>query len=193
METVNALGRPCPIPVIEAKKAIARLPESGGQVAVLVDDAVAQSNLEKLGDGEGYKYTSEATEDGNFKVIFTIAYNGAKEKKESGLVVAIGRDVMGGGSDKLGKQLMKSFIFSLTELDSPPKQLLFFNGGVHLTTQGSDVLDDLKILADAGCIIDSCGACLNFYELTDSLKIGSISNMYAIASAMADAKKLINL
>jgi hypothetical protein len=64
---------------------------------------------------------------------------------------------------------------------------------VRLTTEGSNVIGDLKTLEARGTIISSCGTCLDFYTLKDKLAVGNVTNMYAIASAMADAAKVINL
>jgi selenium metabolism protein YedF len=100
---------------------------------------------------------------------------------------------MGSGNEVLGAILMKAFIYSLTELDSPPETILFFNSGVRLTTEGSTVLKDLKTLEDKGAVISSCGTCLDFYRLKEKLAIGNVTNMYAIAAAMGSAARLINL
>ena len=45
MKLVDALGKPCPIPVIETKKALAELGLAGGTIEVLVDNEVAIENL----------------------------------------------------------------------------------------------------------------------------------------------------
>ncbi|UQZ88404.1 sulfurtransferase-like selenium metabolism protein YedF [Deltaproteobacteria bacterium Smac51] len=193
MTTINMVGKPCPIPVIEAKKAIkAAVP--GESVSILVDNDISRQNLEKMATGLGHAFEYKKTEDNNILATITLeAECRIISDDETGLVVVIGRDEMGGGSQELGKTLMKSFIFSLTELDYPPEHLLFFNGGVHLTTEGSNALDDLAALAEKGTLISSCGACLNYYGLTEKLKIGNVTNMYAIAGTMAQAKKLINM
>ena len=44
MKLVDALGKPCPIPVIETK-ALAELGLAGGTIEVLVDNEVAIENL----------------------------------------------------------------------------------------------------------------------------------------------------
>jgi hypothetical protein len=55
------------------------------------------------------------------------------------------------------------------------------------------VINDLKTLEAKGTIISSCGTCLDFYKLKEKLAVGNVTNMYAIASAMAGATKVINL
>jgi len=194
MILLDMLGKPCPMPVIEAKKAL-RSATAGDVVSVLVDNDIARQNLEKMAHGLGHAFKHESRDDGNILVSIEAgeACRIADGPEEGGLVVAIGREAMGGGSEELGRNLMKSFIYSLTELDSAPEHILFFNGGVKLSTEGSAALDDLGVLLAKGTVISSCGACLNYYDLTEKLKVGGITNMYAIMSAMAGAKKLINL
>jgi selenium metabolism protein YedF len=199
MEIINVLGKPCPIPVIEAKKAL-RKAAPGETVRVLVDNDVSRQNLEKMAAGLGFASAFESQGGGNILVSITAAAGTAAASAASalsgggqGLVAAIGRNTMGAGDDELGAILIKAFIYSLTELDTPPETLLFFNSGVRLTTEGSNVIGDLKTLETKGTIISSCGACLDFYKLKDKLAVGNITNMYAIASAMADAAKVINL
>ncbi|MDR2257726.1 MAG: sulfurtransferase-like selenium metabolism protein YedF [Treponema sp.] len=200
MELINVLGKPCPIPVIEAKKAL-RKAAPGETVRVLVDNDVSRQNLEKMAAGLGYPSAFEVQGDGNILVSITAAVAASPAATAAaalpgggrGLVAAIGKNTMGAGDDELGAILIKGFIYSLTELDTPPETLLFFNSGVRLTTEGSNVINDLKTLEAKGAIISSCGTCLDFYRIKDKLAVGNVTNMYAIASAMADAAKVINL
>jgi selenium metabolism protein YedF len=199
METINVLGKPCPIPVIEAKKAL-RNAAPGGEVRVLVDNDISRQNLEKMAKGLGCSSAFEVQGDGNILVTITAPVRAGADPAAvpgdtggRGLVVAVGKNTMGLGNDELGAILIKGFIYSLTELDTPPETLLFFNSGVRLTTEGSNAIGDLQTLEKKGTIIASCGTCLDFYRLKDKLAVGSVTNMYAIVSAMADAAKLINL
>lgn len=202
MAILDMTGKPCPIPVIEAKKAL-RGASPGQRVQLLVDNDVARQNLEKMATGQphtvgGHAFTYEAQEDGNILVTITAAERQASAEDTGGLVVAIGCEWMGNassgvGSDELGRILMKSFLYSLTELDVPPEHLLFYNSGIYLTTQGANTLEDLRTLEQKGTVIHSCGTCLDYYQLKEKLAIGSITNMYAIAAAMAEADRLINL
>ncbi len=217
---INVIGKPCPIPVIEAKKAL-RLAAPGEQVRILVDNDVARQNLQKMAEGMGcgFSYGPAAGEgQDNIEVVITAAAEAGKnggaagsaisgesadavleaarrlqDEEGKGLVVAIGSECMGRGEDELGRSLMKAFIYSLTELDAAPEYLLFFNSGVKLALEGAGTLADLRTLADKGVNINSCGACLNYYGLTEKLAIGNITNMYAITTTMSQARRLINL
>jgi selenium metabolism protein YedF len=191
MDIINVTGKPCPIPVIEAKKAL-RKAAAGEQVRLLVDNDISRQNLEKMAAGMGLPCVYETQSGGNILVAITAGTRTGGENS-GGLTIAIGRNVMGGGNDELGAILMKAFIYSLTELDRPPDALLFFNSGVYLSAEDSSVIGDLKKLEAKGTVISSCGTCLDFYQLKEKLAVGNVTNMYAIASCMAEAGKLINL
>ncbi|MDR1176687.1 MAG: sulfurtransferase-like selenium metabolism protein YedF [Treponema sp.] len=193
METINVTGKPCPIPVIEAKKAL-RSCAAGETVRILVDNDIARQNLEKMAKGLGSAFSFEKQSDGNILVVLTAQEGNTGRKEErSGLVLAIGKNTMGTGNEELGAILIKGFVYSLTELDPPPEIILFFNSGVTLSTEGSAAVKDLKSLEEKGCVISSCGTCLDFYNLRDKLAVGNVTNMYAIVEAMAQAGKLINI
>jgi selenium metabolism protein YedF len=193
MEIINVLGKPCPIPVIEAKKALRKTPV-GEKIQILVDNDISRQNLEKMAKAMGSPCGYEKREDGNFLVTITAAEDTRNQDSGGGsLVAAIGRNTMGSGNDDLGAILIKGFIYSLTEMDKPPDAMLFFNSGVKLTTEGSTSLEDLKKLEEKGTVISSCGTCLDFYKVKEKLAVGGVTNMYAIAEAMKEAGRLINL
>ena len=98
---------------------------------------------------------------------------------------------MGHGHDELGKVLMKGFIFALTQQDTLPSDVLFYNGGATLTVEGSASLEDLKNLADQGVEILTCGTCLNYYNLSDKLAVGEVTNMYAIVEKLTTADLVV--
>jgi intracellular sulfur oxidation DsrE/DsrF family protein len=69
--------------------------------------------------------------------------------------------------------------------------MVFYNTGVKLTVQGSEVLDDLKQLESAGVQLLVCGTCLNYFEIKDKLSAGTVSNMYDILDTMSRAGRLL--
>ena len=199
MITVNAMGDNCPIPVIKTKKAMQALtgPET---IEVLVDNEIAVQNVTKMAASAGGQVSSEKVGDAEFKV--TIQMEGAQKAEgqeeetcmpdaRSNTVVVISSDRMGSGNDELGKVLIKGFIFAVTQLDTLPKTMLFYNGGATLTTEGSDSLADLKSLEAQGVEIMTCGTCLDYYGLKEKLAVGSVTNMYSIVETMAKAGKII--
>jgi len=79
----------------------------------------------------------------------------------------------------------------LTCLETLPKAVIFYNSGVKLAVEGSEVLEDLKTLADAGVEIVACGTCLEFYQLKEKLAVGKIVNMLDIVERQAKATKVV--
>lgn len=53
------------------------------------------------------------------KIVFRTS-----ERKKT--VVVLGADHMGEGDDKLGKMLMKGFVYALTQLEELPQTILLF-------------------------------------------------------------------
>ena len=98
---------------------------------------------------------------------------------------------MGEGDTELGKILMKGFLFALTQQEQLPKTLLFYNGGAAMTCEGSASLEDLQTLQSLGVKILTCGTCLNHYGLTQKLRVGEVTNMYAIAEKQLQADLMI--
>ena len=206
MIQVNALGDACPIPVVKTKNAIKELGGSG-VVETLVDNEIAVQNLTKMANQKGYKVSSKKLSDRQYQVTMEIGENAADKQTaptaaeqeacipdaRENTVVVIASATMGEGDPELGRLLMKGYLYALTQLDTLPKTLLFYNGGAALTCEGSASLEDLKSLEAQGVQILTCGTCLNHYGLTDRLKVGEVTNMYVIAETMAGAAKIIKL
>ena len=192
MIKVNAIGDVCPIPVVKTKKAMQEL-NGAGTIEVLVDNEIAVTNVTKMASAAGGNVTSEKVAEKEYKIVIEVSgENTACEAcEEENMVVVISSDRMGSGNNALGKVLIKGFIFAITQLDTLPKTMLFYNGGATLTAEGSDSLEDLKHLEEQGVEILTCGTCLNYYELTDKLQVGSVTNMYTIVEKMAGADKII--
>ncbi|GIW48566.1 MAG: hypothetical protein KatS3mg079_042 [Caloramator sp.] len=192
MKRIDCRGLACPKPVIMTKKELDSM--VSGEVEVIVDNQGARENLSKLAQSYGLEYRIEEDAEGIHVIIKKIENkNSNLVEDEKNIVITITSDCFGQGDDVLGRALMKSYIYSLTEVEKKPKTLIFVNAGVKLTTEGSDVLESLKILEEQGVEILSCGTCLNFYNLSDKLKIGSVSNMYTIVEKMHDATNTIRI
>lgn len=198
---VDARGDACPIPVVKTKAAIAKL-NGEGTVETLVDNETAVQNLTKMAHQKGYGVTSEKQNDSCYRVSMTIQErednDNAPEKalsqpmvQEQNTVVVISADHMGEGDDELGRTLLKGFIFALVTQEKRPRTILFYNGGAHLTCEGSDSLEDLRTLAEQGVELLTCGTCLNFYGLTDKLAVGGVTNMYEIVEKQMKATLVV--
>jgi selenium metabolism protein YedF len=108
-----------------------------------------------------------------------------------GPVVLIAAPGFGHGSDELGGILIRSFLKTLKELRPAPEALIFVNGGVQLTTEGSELIADLCAFAERGSQVLSCGTCLDYFGLKEELRAGRVSNMGEIVSTLAGASHII--
>ena len=202
---VDAMGDQCPIPVIKTKKALKEITETT-LVEVHVDNEIAVQNLSKMAKQKNLEYKCEKLEEQHYIIKINAEAEGvsiqqkapAENDKEicypdrkSNTVVVLSSNQMGNGSEELGQILMKGFIFALTELDELPSTVLLYNSGVKLSTEGSNSIEDLKTLQAQGVEILSCGTCLNYYDLTEKLRVGDVTNMYFILEKMAQADKII--
>lgn len=88
---------------------------------------------------------------------------------------------------------MKAFLNTLWDSTPRPDKVIFINGGVFLTTEGSDVLESLALLDREGVEILSCGTCLAFFGIKEKLRVGKVSNMHEIVTALMTAGRVINL
>jgi selenium metabolism protein YedF len=202
MIRVDAMGDACPIPVVKTKTAIKAL-NGPGVVETLVDNEISVQNLTKMAGQKGYGVKSEKLAPGRFKVTMTIGEGAqppepgeaeecpAPSGARKNTVVAIASRRMGDGSEELGATLMKGFLYALSQQDALPRTILFYNGGAALTCEESPSIEDLKSLEAQGVEILTCGTCLNFYGLGDKLKVGEVTNMYAIVEKMTQADLIV--
>ena len=203
MIQVNAMGDACPIPVVKTKNAIKELGAAGGVVETRVDNEIAVQNLTKMANQKGYGVKSEKLGEHEFKVTMTVGEGSApipdNEPTEcivpsgrgKNIVVAVSSDAMGLGAEKLGKTLLKGFLYALGQQDVLPRTILFYNGGASVTCEGSASLEDLKSLEAQGVEIMTCGTCLDFYGLKDKLAVGEVTNMYVIVEKMTGADLIV--
>lgn len=155
---VNAMGDACPIPVVKTQKAMQEL-GGAGTVETLVDNETAVQNLGKLAASKGCTSKTEKLGENEYRVTITVGEN-AKVEEQSGecytcgkpkTVVVLSSDKMGSGNDELGGALMKAFVFALSQQETLPDTILCYNGGVKLTCEGSESLEDLKGMGRARC------------------------------------------
>ena len=201
-QTLDFIGKACPIPVVETKKALVGLkPED--VLEVLVDNNIAVQNLSKMADQKKLIFSSEKKNEQLYQVTLTLTSETQLENSTTEMIscspdsgagpaiVVLSSDKMGEGDEKLGHILIKGFLYALTQLEVLPKTILMYNNGVKLAVEGSESLADLKLLETRGVEVLSCGTCLNHYQLTEKLGVGTITNMYTIVERLSQAGKVI--
>jgi len=197
-EHVDARGLACPEPVVRTRKAM----EQPGveSVCVVVDDDAAVENVRRMAASQGWEAVVEKSAHGTRLMLAKGEDAAAARQAETcqvlperppNVVVLLSSDSFGRGEEALGRILIRAFIKTLKELDPRPGAVIFANSGVRLTTEGSELLDDLRFLESQGVRVLSCGTCLDYYKLSDSLAVGVVSNMYEIVSALAGADRVV--
>ncbi|MCT4633375.1 MAG: sulfurtransferase-like selenium metabolism protein YedF [Firmicutes bacterium] len=190
---VDARGLDCPMPVIKTKKAL----QESEEVVAIVDNETAKENVSKLAKSMNCNINIRESEGDYYIDIFKGEKASEEQLNEKSsiqdLVIFVGSDKMGVGSDELGEVLIKGYFYALTECEPYPKSILFVNSGVNLTIEGSPTLENLRKLESLGVEILSCGTCLDYYNIKDKLAVGGVSNMYTIVETMNNAKKVIRM
>ena len=67
------------------------------------------------------------------------------------------------------------------------------NEDLNVSMAHRGFLDALEVLHNKGVEISACGTCINFYQLKDKLKIGTITNMVEVVESLSTADKVISL
>jgi selenium metabolism protein YedF len=100
---------------------------------------------------------------------------------------------MGRGDDLLGGKLLFNFVNTLKEMGTDLCRLIFLNGGVKLTVEGSESLPALRELENDGIHVLVCGTCLNHFGLLEKKQVGETTNMLDIITALQLADKVISV
>ncbi|MGL5414168.1 MAG: sulfurtransferase-like selenium metabolism protein YedF [Clostridium sp.] len=189
MNRVDCRGLECPRPVVETKKYFENIDK--GIAIVLVDNEIANTNVSRFAEGAGFLVKSELKDD-----IYEITIEKREEqiegKQKDSFSILITTDKLGEGNDDLGKTLMKSYLYALSEATEVPDEIIFLNGGVKLTSGNSNVVESIKEIENKGVKIISCGACLDFYNLKEELKVGEVGNMYTIVE-ITNKKRIVKI
>ena len=188
---VDARDLNCPLPVVKTKKALEGIEE--GDITVLIERPEGCQNVQRFAESQGCTVDVEE-KDGLFYIhIHKEKTKQAASPRQSGNVVFITTDRLGTGDQRLGEILMKAFLNTLWDASPKPEKIMFLNDGVRLTTEGSEVLDTLRLLENEGVQIFSCGTCLEYYELKDELQIGQVTNMYDTVASLLASSKVIKI
>ena len=195
--TLDARGLACPQPVILTRNAM----KQEDRIVTLVDNETSLTNVSRMAAKAGW-HVNVVEGDDEFRIELAkgevvpqagLLAAGSHEAANAPLVLVVSSDTMGRGDAQLGNILVRGFFHTLGEIHSLPQTIVFLNSGVKLACQGSPVLDDLCALEAEGIEMLVCGTCLGYFELTQQLVAGQVSNMYDIAETMLGAGKVVNL
>ena len=199
--TVDARGLECPKPVLLTRDAIKE--GSSDAIHVIVDNKVSSENVKRMAESQGWNAEVKKSGD-NIEVLVTRGEGAVDPEAEAGamvcptvpgsqpnVVVLLASNLFGTGEEELGVILMRAFVKTLKEVEPAPSKVIFANSGVRLTTEGSELIEDIRALEEAGAEVISCGTCLDYYGLKEKLEVGRASNMFEIATSLAQADRLV--
>lgn len=108
-------------------------------------------------------------------------------------VILVTRNGMGSAAPELQQKLIRTYFKLLDESKDLPAVICFYTEGVKLVVVGSTVLDVLTEFEAKGTRLIICGTCLNFYGLTNEVKVGIVGGMTDIIEAQRRAAKVISI
>jgi selenium metabolism protein YedF len=88
---------------------------------------------------------------------------------------------------------MLNFIKTLGEMGESLWRLVFLNGGVKLTIEGTETLSVIRELEESGISVLVCGTCLNHFDLLEAKGVGETTNMLDIVTSLHLADKVIGV
>jgi len=201
MEPLDLRDLACPEPVIRTKRAVEANPDA--VLTILLNSPASRENVARMAKSLGAEVEAETLADGEFQLTITTGQPQEPLATEPELMactpsvasaratVFVKNSVMGFGDDALGRILMKAFLKTLKNSEPLPECIVFVNGGVHLTTEGSEEIDTLKELEGLGVAIVSCGTCVDYFGKLGQLEVGSVGNMFDIVERLNHASKVV--
>lgn len=192
MYLVDARGEACPKPVLMTKSAVQNGEES---IQTLVDNTTAVENITRFAASVGYTCQCEQRgEEYCLTLEKSAALSATAVAADQGSwAVFCTEKQIGMAQNELGGNLIKMYFYTLTQMANPPSVVAFLNEGVLLPCQEEQIVESLQTLIAQGTRVMVCGACLNFYQLTEKLRCGSVSNMYEILEAVSACGKMMKI
>jgi selenium metabolism protein YedF len=208
MYTIDTKGHLCPEPLIMARNGLKEVSE-GERVLIISDNETSFHNLmsflSDLGASpqikqKGSEYHIEVIkpgESGSNKETNPEAYCNVNNEQDIGAtsnyIVVVRGSEMGEGDADLGRLLIRGYFNALKGMDRLPTHIIMYNGGVKLALKNTDTVEALGELEDKGVSVLVCGTCVDFFELKGEIGAGRISNMYQIATTLADTGHVVYL
>lgn len=117
----------------------------------------------------------------------------SNESSLANAVILITREGMGSADPVLQQKVLGTYLKLLLENGSLPSAICFYTDGVKLVVEGSPFLEQLSQVESKGVRLISCSTCLNYFELTEKVRVGIVGGMPDILEAQTRANKVITL
>jgi intracellular sulfur oxidation DsrE/DsrF family protein len=115
------------------------------------------------------------------------------ETSLSDTVILLTREGMGFADAVLQHKLLDTYLNLLLKSESLPNAICFYTEGVRLVVEGSPHIEQLSQLEQRGVRLIICSTCLNYYGLTEKVRVGIVGGMADILEAQTRAGKVITL
>ncbi|WP_291861728.1 sulfurtransferase-like selenium metabolism protein YedF [Marinilabilia sp.] len=206
MYTIDTKGRLCPEPLIMARNGLREINE-GEKMLVVSDNETSYQNLMSFLEDLGTTPVVDKKE-GIYYIEVTKPLEPAQETEsnpedyctvpqQSGATdnyIVVARSCrMGEGDEDLGDLLIRGYFNALKEMEKLPTHIIMYNGGVKLALKDTDTAAALGELEDKDVSVLVCGTCVDYYQMKEQIGVGRISNMYQIATILAETDKVVYL
>ncbi len=108
-------------------------------------------------------------------------------------VILFTRFGLGHAPQELQTKLAGKYLSLTIESGDLPARIIFYTEGVKLACEGSPVLEQLKSLEARGVELVLCSTCLEFFGLTDKVRVGVVGGMGDILDSLQKAAKVLSL
>lgn len=204
VKEVDARSLPCPQPVIKTKDALEEI-EVGERIKVIVDNEASLENIKKFLRAQGHLLISEEKKSGEYILLIEKgSFSGQTSveiscdaetssthtQKKPKVLLILATDHLGKDPD-LGRILLKGFFETMLIQNMLPQRIFLMNSGVFLTTKEETFINILKEFENRGVEIFTCGTCLKYYQLEDSLQVGLRGGTDTYLEALFQFEKVI--
>lgn len=117
----------------------------------------------------------------------------SNESSLADAVILITEQGIGSANVELQHKLLDTYLKLLLENNSVPSAICFYTNGVKLVIEGSPFLEQLSQIEKRGVRLIICSTCLNYFELTQKVRVGIVGGMPDILEAQIKASKVITL
>ena len=100
---------------------------------------------------------------------------------------------MGSADVTLQHKLLDKYLGLLMKNQSLPAAICFYTEGVRLVVEGSPFLERLSQFEQEGVRLIICSTCLDYFGLSEKVRVGIIGGMPDIIEAQSRANKVITL
>lgn len=100
---------------------------------------------------------------------------------------------MGEADRTLQLTLIQKYFELLLQNGQYPSAVCFYTDGVKLVCEGSPILEQLRALEAKNVRLVICSTCLNYFALTEQVRVGIVGGMGDILEAQSKAGKVITI